>query len=128
MVLLPLTNREIPVIADAYVDREFGTGALKITPAHDVNDFEVGRRHKLPEIDVMTDDGHMSPAAGKICGPRPLRSAREGSCRFAGRGAARKSGRAYPRNRDVRSLRHDHRAARFDAVVRENEATGRASH
>ena len=67
-VLLPLANREIPVIADTYVDREFGTGALKITPAHDVNDFEVGRRHNLPEIDVMTDDGHMSAAAGKYAG------------------------------------------------------------
>src|SRR5271156_2784080 len=68
MVTLPLTNREIPIIADTYVDREFGPGALKITPAHDINDFEVGRRHKLPEIDVMTDDGHMSAAAGKYAG------------------------------------------------------------
>src|SRR5882672_6990076 len=63
-VLLPLMNREIPIIADAMVDREFGTGAVKITPAHDPNDFEVGRRHKLAEIDVMTDDGKMSAAAG----------------------------------------------------------------
>ena len=62
--LLPLMNREIPIIADALVDREFGTGAVKITPAHDPNDFEVGRRHKLAEIDVMTDDGKMNAAAG----------------------------------------------------------------
>src|SRR6202158_1837581 len=62
--LLPLMNREIPIIADAMVDREFGTGAVKITPAHDPNDFEVGRRHKLSEIDVMTDDGKMNAAAG----------------------------------------------------------------
>jgi len=67
-VLLPLMNREIPIIADAYVDREFGTGVVKVTPAHDPNDFEVGRRHNLPEIDVMTDDGHMSAAAGKYAG------------------------------------------------------------
>ncbi|MFY9531543.1 MAG: valine--tRNA ligase [Candidatus Acidiferrales bacterium] len=67
-VLLPLTNREIPVIADSYVDREFGTGALKITPAHDPNDFEVGKRHHLPEIDVLTDDAHMSAIAGKYQG------------------------------------------------------------
>src|SRR4030081_166212 len=66
--LLPLMNREIPIIADAMVDREFGTGAVKITPAHDPNDFEVGRRHKLTEIDVMTDDGHMSAAAGAYAG------------------------------------------------------------
>jgi len=63
-VMLPLMEREIPIIADEMVDREFGTGAVKITPAHDPNDFEVGRRHHLAEIDVMTDDGHMSAAAG----------------------------------------------------------------
>ena len=67
-VMLPLMNREIPIIADAYVDREFGTGVVKITPAHDPNDFEVGKRHNLPEIDVMTDDAHMSEAAGKYAG------------------------------------------------------------
>ena len=67
-VLLPLMDREIPIIADAMVDREFGTGAVKITPAHDPNDFEVGRRHHLPEIDVMTNDGHMSAAAGAYAG------------------------------------------------------------
>jgi len=67
-VKLPLTDREIPVIADDYVDREFGTGVVKITPAHDPNDFEVGKRHNLPEIDVMTDDAHTSEAAGKYAG------------------------------------------------------------
>src|SRR5260370_37850081 len=66
--LLPLMNREIPIIADAMVDREFGTGAVKITPAHDANDFEVGRRHKLAEIDVMTDDCKMNAAAGAYAG------------------------------------------------------------
>jgi valyl-tRNA synthetase len=67
-VMLPLMNREIPIIADTYVDREFGTGVVKITPAHDPNDFEVGKRHNLPEIDVMTDDAHMSEAAGEYAG------------------------------------------------------------
>jgi valyl-tRNA synthetase len=67
-VILPLMNREIPVIADAMVDREFGTGAVKITPAHDPNDFEAGRRHNLPEIDVMTDDGKMNANAGVYAG------------------------------------------------------------
>src|SRR5580765_2417393 len=56
-LILPLADREIPVIADTMVDREFGTGAVKITPAHDPNDFEAGRRHNLPEIDVLNDDG-----------------------------------------------------------------------
>jgi valyl-tRNA synthetase len=67
-VLLPLMNREIPIIADTYVDREFGTGVVKITPAHDPNDFEVGKRHELAEIDVMSGDGHMNDAAGKYAG------------------------------------------------------------
>ncbi len=55
-LLLPLVNREIPVVADSYVDKEFGTGCVKITPAHDPNDFEVGKRHDLPEINIMNDD------------------------------------------------------------------------
>jgi valyl-tRNA synthetase len=67
-VVLPLMNREIPIIADSMVDREFGTGAVKITPAHDPNDFEVGKRHGLAEIDVMRDDGRMSGAAGTYAG------------------------------------------------------------
>ena len=68
MVLLPLMNREIPIVDDFVVDREFGTGAVKVTPAHDPNDFEIGRRHNLPEIDVMTDDAKMSAAAGQYAG------------------------------------------------------------
>ena len=67
-IRLPLMNREIPVVADAFVDREFGTGAVKVTPAHDPNDFELGKRHNLPEADILTDDGHMSGAAGKYAG------------------------------------------------------------
>jgi valyl-tRNA synthetase len=68
MALLPLMNREIPIVDDFVVDREFGTGAVKVTPAHDPNDFEIGRRHNLPEIDVMTDDAKMSAAAGPYVG------------------------------------------------------------
>jgi valyl-tRNA synthetase len=68
MVLLPLMKREIPIVSDFVVDREFGTGAVKVTPAHDPNDFEIGRRHNLPEIDVMTDDAKMSAAAGVYAG------------------------------------------------------------
>ena len=63
-VILPLTGREIPVISDDYVDREFGTGIVKITPAHDPNDFLVGKRHGLEEINIMTDDAHMNELAG----------------------------------------------------------------
>ena len=64
MLLLPIVNREIPVVADAYVDKEFGTGCVKITPAHDPNDFEVGRRHNLPEINVMNDDATINANGG----------------------------------------------------------------
>ncbi len=67
-VILPLMNREIPIIADSYVDKEFGTGAVKITPAHDPNDFEVGLRHDLPQIRVMDDSARMNEAAGKYAG------------------------------------------------------------
>jgi valyl-tRNA synthetase len=62
-VLVPLINRPIPIIADDYVDREFGTGCLKVTPAHDVNDYEIGQRHGLEVIDVLNPDGTMSEAA-----------------------------------------------------------------
>ena len=65
---LPFVEREIPVIADEYVDPEFGTGAVKITPAHDPNDFEVGKRHHLPAINVMTKDGTLSELAGEFAG------------------------------------------------------------
>ncbi len=67
-LVLPLMNREIPVVADDYVDMEFGTGVVKITPAHDPNDFEVGLRHDLPIINVMTDDGHINENGGRYCG------------------------------------------------------------
>ena len=68
MVVLPLVNKEIPIIADDYVEREFGTGVVKITPAHDPNDFEVGNRHDLPRVNVMNDDGIMNELAGIYAG------------------------------------------------------------
>ena len=67
-VLLPLVNKEIPIVADYYVDKEFGTGAVKITPAHDPNDFEVGKRHNLPEINIMNDDATINELGGKYAG------------------------------------------------------------
>ncbi len=67
-LLLPIVNREIPVVADAYVDKEFGTGCVKITPAHDPNDFEVGKRHNLPEISVMNDDATINENGGEFAG------------------------------------------------------------
>ncbi len=67
-VIVPMTNREVPFIFDDYVDMEFGTGCLKITPAHDINDYEIGIRHRLPSIDVFNDDGTISKRAGKFEG------------------------------------------------------------
>lgn len=67
-LMLPIVNREIPVVADAYVDMEFGTGVVKITPAHDPNDFEVGKRHNLPEINILNDDATINENGGKFCG------------------------------------------------------------
>ncbi len=67
-VLVPLVNRPVPVIVDEYVDREFGTGALKITPAHDINDYELGLKHNLPSIDIFNDDGTLSEAARVLVG------------------------------------------------------------
>jgi len=67
-VVLPLVNREIPIIADDYVDMEFGTGVVKITPAHDPNDFEIGQRHNLPMVQVIDTKGYMNENAGKYSG------------------------------------------------------------
>ena len=67
-VMLPLVNREIPIVGDDYVDVEFGTGVVKITPAHDPNDFEVGKRHDLPEINILNDDATINENGGKFAG------------------------------------------------------------
>lgn len=67
-LILPLVGREIPVVADAYVDKEFGTGCVKITPAHDPNDFEVGKRHHLAEINIMNDDATINENGGAYAG------------------------------------------------------------
>src|SRR3712207_807853 len=67
-LMLPLVNREIPIVADDYVDVEFGTGAVKITPAHDPNDYQVGKRHDLPEIIVMNENGTINNLGGKYAG------------------------------------------------------------
>ena len=71
-LILPIVNKEIPIVADDYVELDFGTGAVKITPAHDPNDFEVGLRHNLPVIRVMNDDGTMNEFAGKYQGMQSL--------------------------------------------------------
>lgn len=67
-VMLPLMDKEIPIVLDSYVDAEFGTGAVKVTPGHDMNDFDIGERHDLPIINIMTEDGHMNENAGRFNG------------------------------------------------------------
>ena len=117
-VTLPLVGTEIPVVADEYVDMEFGTGVVKITPAHDPNDFEVGLRHNLPVINVMNDDATINEKGGKYAG--------------MSRYEARK---AIVRDLDeqgflVKIEDHKHNVgecyARFEAVVRQNAADGQA--
>ena len=67
-LMLPFINRELPIVGDSYVDMEFGTGVVKITPAHDPNDFEVGKRHNLPEVNIFNDDATINENGGKFCG------------------------------------------------------------
>ncbi len=94
MLKLPLTDREIPVIADSYVDKEFGTGCVKITPAHDPNDFEVGKRHNLPEINIMNDDATINELGGKYAGMDRYEARKAMVADLDAHGTAGKSGSA----------------------------------
>ena len=76
-IMLPIMNREIPIIADSYVDMEFGTGAVKITPAHDPNDYEMGERHELEFINIMNEDGTLNHNVGKYNGTDSLKARKE---------------------------------------------------
>ena len=102
-LILPLVHREIPIVADDYVEMDFGTGVVKITPAHDPNDFEVGLRHNLEVINVMTDDA-----------------------KIVDRGCTGRDRGLQPQCRYLLSLRHHGRTAGFQAVVCQDEATGTA--
>ena len=102
MALLPIVGREIPIVADTYVDKEFGTGAVKITPAHDPNDFEVGKRHNLEEINVMNDDGTINANGGKF----------EGMDRYDCRAALVKE--LDEKGYLVKTERHDHNVGTHD--------------
>ena len=77
--MLPIMNRKIPIVEDEYVDMEFGTGVVKITPAHDPNDFEVGKRHDLPVINIMNDDATINENGGKFAGMDRYEARREPS-------------------------------------------------
>ncbi len=127
--LLPIADRPIPIVADEHADPEKGTGAVKITPAHDFNDFEVGRRHGLPMINVLDANAAMtgmSRGAGALPRPRPLRGAR---CRRRRTGRSRLAARhRRPHADDAlrRSLRRRRRAVADGPVVRRRQDAGRA--
>ena len=125
-VLLPLMKREIPIITDELAQPEFGTGAVKVTPAHDPNDFQAGLRHNLPQIDVMDEHAHMNQNAGAVRRARPFRSAQARAGRFAGAGISGRRERSHTLDRQMRSLRNDCRAATVGAVVHQDQAAGRS--
>ena len=106
-VILPLVNREIPIVADYYVDKEFGTGAVKITPAHDPNDFEVGKRHDLEEINVMNDDATDQRKRRKICRYGTLRGEKGNRKRSRRAGISRESCSPYTCGWNTRQMRYD---------------------
>ena len=125
-VLLPLMNREIPIITDELAQPEFGTGAVKVTPAHDPNDFQAGLRHNLPQINVMDEHAHMNENAGAYAGldryearKRVLADLREQGFLVAEKDYALAI-------RQVRPLRNGGRAATVGAVVHQDQAAGRA--
>ena len=117
-VELPLTGRRIPIVADEHVDPAFGTGAVKVTPAHDPNDFEIGQRHDLPSLTIMDEHGVIT-AHGPFRGPGPVRGAAGRHRRAARRGPHRRREAAVrARRRALLALRHRRRAAAVAAVVR----------
>ena len=124
-VLLPLMKREIPIITDELAQPEFGTGAVKVTPAHDPNDFAAGKRHNLPQIDVMDEHAHMNRECGPVRGIGPLRSAQARAGGFARAGISGRRKRLHARARQVRPLWNRRRAAAFGAVVHQDQAAGR---
>ena len=105
-VLLPLMNREIPIITDELANPEFGTGAVKVTPAHDPNDFQAGLRHNLPQIDVMDEHAHMNQNAGPYAGLEPLCCARARPRRSAQTGFPGWGKGLHHRARQMRPLRN----------------------
>ena len=115
--VLPLVGRRLPIIADEHVDIEFGTGALKITPGHDVNDFEIGRKHGLEELSVIGEDGRMNEQAGEYAGHDDRRGPGRRRRRPAGRGQPPRRGALHPLGPLLAPLRRADRAADLAAVV-----------
>ena len=125
-VVLPLMGREIPIVADDYVDPSFGSGAVKVTPAHDPNDFEIGERHDCAKINIMNADATISEEGGVVRRPRPLRGAQARARRPRCGRPARQDRRSRALGRPLLPLPHGHRAVALGPVVRRHEAARRA--
>ena len=119
-VVLPIMGRVIPVVGDEAIDPEFGTGALKVTPAHDPIDFEVGQRHRLDAPNVIGEDGNMTHVAGKYAGVERFEARRRVVEELDSLGALEKVEAAPPFRRALPALRHRRGAAHQHAVVRQH--------
>ena len=127
-VRLPLLGREIPVVADAFVDREFGTGAVKVTPAHDPNDFECGRRLGLPAINILHPDGRLNDNAGPYADLDIAEARKQVVADLEAQGLLAGVTRPPARGAALRPLRHAGAAAALRAVVHAHGAARRARH
>ena len=121
-VIVPLVGRVIPVIEDDYVDIEFGTGCLKVTPAHDVNDYMLGEKYNLPSIDIFNDNGTLSEAAGLYIGMDRFDVREQIEKDLAAAGSVGESGSLYQQGRFLRTYQRAHRTETFHAVVPEDAA------
>ena len=120
-VIVPLVNREIPVIEDEYVDTEFGTGCLKVTPCHDPNDYMLGEKHNLESIDIFNDNGTISEAAGMYVGMDRFEVRKQIAEDLEKAGAHGKGRRLYKQSGILRTHKRGNRAKIVNAVVLEDE-------
>ena len=125
-VVLPLLGREIPIVADDYVDPAFGTGAVKVTPAHDPNDFEIGERHDCAKINIMNADATITAEGGAYAGLDRYEARKRVVADLDAAGAARQDRRARALGRPLLPLPHGRRAVALRPVVRRHEAARRA--
>ena len=126
--ILPLVGRELPIVGDEYVEMDFGTGVVKMTPAHDPNDFEVGLRHDLEVINVMNEDATINEKGGKYAGLDRYEARKQIVADLEEQGYIHQDRGLYPQCGQLLPLRHHHRADDLQAVVRQDEAAGRARH
>ena len=119
-VILPLVNREIPIVGDEYCEMEFGTGAVKITPAHDPNDFEVGQRHGLPILKVFDEKGYINENGGQYCGQERFECRKNIVADLEWEPGEDRG--LHPQRGHLLPLPHHHRDHRVQAVVRGHEA------